>query len=162
MRVVLVSDTHLPATGTTVPEPVAGYLREADHVIHAGDFITPRAEFEIRVLAGGELTAVRGNRDPQLSLPAVATVDVDGVRFVVTHGDDIGRGEAYERGLTELAKDHDADVAVGGHTHHTLVSSRDGIRLLNPGSATGAPPAHGPTCIAVECDGGLVDVTLHD
>lgn len=161
MQVVLVSDTHLPAAGPSLPDPVAAHLREADHVIHAGDFLTPRAEFELRVLAGGEMTAVQGNRDPRLSLPEVATVDLGGVRFVVTHGDDIGRGEAYERELTELAKARDADVAVGGHTHHTLDGSRDGVRLLNPGSATGAPPADRPTWVSVDCDGGLGDVTFH-
>lgn len=161
MRVVLLSDTHLPAEGSSVPDWVAGHVRDADHVVHAGDFITPRAEFEIRVLAGGDLTAVRGNRDPQLSLPEVDTLEADGVRFVVTHGDGIGRGEAYERSLAALAEEHGADVAVGGHTHHTLDSRREGVRLLNPGSATGAPPADGPTCISVRCADGVPTVTHH-
>lgn len=161
MEVVLLSDTHMPAAGTSVPDWVATRVSAADHVIHAGDFITPRAEFELRVLAGGDMTAARGNRDPQLSLPEVASVEIGGVRFVVTHGHDLGRGPTYERGLAGLAKEHDADIAVGGHTHHTLDSERDGIRLLNPGSATGAPPADGPTCISVECDGGISAVTHH-
>jgi putative phosphoesterase len=158
MRVAVVSDTHLPAAGP-LPEWIAEVVSAADHVLHAGDFLTAKAHFELRVLAGGAMTAVRGNRDPQLSLPAVDTVEVSGVRFVLTHGHDIGRGEAYERALVELAHEHEATVAVGGHTHRPLDTRRDGIRLLNPGSATGAPPADESTILLAEVDGSGISVT---
>lgn len=154
--VAIVSDTHLPAA--SLPDWVADALGVADHTIHLGDFLTAPAHFELRVLAGGEMTAVRGNRDPRLSLPAVDTVDVGGVRFVCTHGDDIGRGEAYERALVDLAAAHDATVAVAGHTHRVLDTVRDGVRLLNPGSATGAPPAAAASLLVAHCDDG--DVTV--
>lgn len=157
-RVVLIGDTHLPAAGS-VPDWVAAAMEAADHVLHVGDFLTARAHFELRVLAGGDMTAVRGNRDPRLPLPPVDTVEVGGVRFVLTHGHDIGRGEAYERALADLADEYDADVAVGGHTHRPLDVTRDGVRLLNPGSATGAPPAEAPTIQVVDCAGESLAVT---
>lgn len=157
--VAIISDTHLPAAGPEVPSWVADALAGADHVLHAGDFLTAEAHFELRVLAGGDMTAVRGNRDPRLSLPAVEAVDLGGVRFVLTHGHDIGRGEAYERELAALARSRDADVAVGGHTHRVLDTHRDGVRVLNPGSATGAPPADEATVLLADCDRGEVTVT---
>jgi putative phosphoesterase len=131
-------------------------------VVHAGDFITAEARFRLRVLADGDVTEVRGNRDPRLPLPEVATTSVGGVRFVVTHGDQFGRGESYRRGLADLAAEHDADVAVGGHTHQVLVTTVDGVHVLNPGSATGAPPAEGPTLLTVDCEDGEAAVTRHD
>lgn len=162
MQVAVVSDTHLPAEGPSIPDWVADVLETADHVLHAGDFITAKARFELRVLSSGEMTAVQGNRDPSLPLPAVTTVDAEGVRFVLTHGDDLGRGEAYRQGLVDLAREHDADVAVGGHTHTVLDATVDGVRLLNPGSATGAPPAERPTLMTVDCDDGRYSVVLRD
>jgi putative phosphoesterase len=155
-RVAILSDTHLPAA--TLPDWVADALEPADHTIHLGDFLTARAHFELRVLAGGEMTAVRGNRDPRLSLASVETVDVGGVRFVCTHGHDLGRGEAYERALVDLAADHDAAVAVAGHTHRVLDTVRDGVRLLNPGSATGAPPAEAASILVADCESGALTV----
>lgn len=152
IRVAIIGDTHLPAA--ELPGWVADTLEAADYTIHLGDFLTARAHFELRVLAGGEMTAVRGNRDPSLPLSAVETLDLEGVRFVCTHGHDIGRGEAYERALVDLATDHDAAVAAAGHTHRVLDTVRDGVRLLNPGSATGAPPAETASIIVAECDGG--------
>lgn len=162
MRVAIVADTHLPAAGPDLPSWVADELRTADHVLHAGDFLTPKAHFRLRVRSGGEMTAVRGNRDPSLPLPEVATYETGGVRFVLTHGDDLGRGAAYRRGLADLAADHDADVAVGGHTHAPLDATVDGVRVLNPGSATGAPPAEVPTLFTVTCADGRFEVHRHE
>jgi len=157
-RVAILSDTHLPAAGP-LPDWVVDAVDAADHVLHAGDFLTPTAHFELRVLAGGAMTAVRGNRDPRLDLSAVETVTLGGVRFVLTHGHALGRGEAYERGLADLGRKNDAAVAVGGHTHRPLDTRRDGVRLLNPGSATGAPPATEPTVLEADVDGGVRSVT---
>lgn len=159
-QVAILSDTHLPAAGGTVPDWVGDVLEAADHTLHAGDFLTARAHFRLRVLAGGDMTAVKGNRDPSLDLPSIATVDRGGVRFVLTHGDEIGRGATYEESLVALAADHDADVAVAGHTHQRLDTTRDGVRILNPGSATGAPPADEATLMEVDCADGSVSVTV--
>lgn len=162
MQVAIVSDTHIPSRASSFPEWVEATIRESDHVIHAGDFDTQRSHFDQRVLAGGAFTAVSGNMDPSLGLPDVATFDCEGVRFVVTHGDGYGRGDVYRRALSDLANEYDADVAVGGHTHRLTDATVDGVRVLNPGSATGAPPADAPTLITVECNGGSIRVTHHE
>lgn len=154
MQVALVSDTHIPSRADGFPEWVIEAIEASDHLVHAGDFDSPRTHFDQRVLAGGSFTGVAGNMDPTLGLPEVATVECDGVRFVVTHGDGFGRGEPYRRALADLAREYDAAVAVGGHTHRLTDETVDGVRILNPGSATGAAPAEEPTLITVECDNG--------
>lgn len=157
-RVVIIGDTHIRGTAATLPDGVENLLETADHVLHTGDFTTPTARFDLRVAAGGSMTAVRGNRDRGLSLPRIATYEAGGTRFVLTHGDQFDRGKAYRHGLASLGEAHDAAVAVGGHTHTVLDDHRDGIRLLNPGSATGAAPASDPTALTVDSRAGKVVV----
>jgi len=132
------SDTHVPSRASAVPEWVRDRMRAADRVVHAGDFDSSAAYARIEDLAP-ELTAVAGNTDPSLGLPEVATVEREGVRIAVTHGHR-GAG-AYEDHLRRTGLAEDADVVVGGHTHRTLDRPLEDVRLLNPGSATGAAPA---------------------
>lgn len=161
MRVALIADTHIPSRARHVPDGVADVLSTADHTIHAGDFDSPQGHFDVSVAAGGDMTAVLGNKDPALDYPTVATVDADDVRFVVTHADGIKWEADYRRHLADLAADREADVAVGGHTHRVLDAELDGVTLLNPGSATGAAPADEPTLMTVDCAAGEFEVTLH-
>lgn len=162
MEVAIVSDSHIPSRATRIPEPFRERIAEADHVLHAGDFDSKGALADARTLAS-ELTAVAGNTDPNVGLPAVATVELVGVEFVVSHGTGSPRG--YERRIAETAREHaatDAPVGVAGHTHEVLDATRDGVRLLNPGSVTGASPARRPTMLTATVDGGDLDVRRHE
>ncbi len=158
----LVSDTHAPTRAGEIPEWVRERVRAADHVIHAGDFDSPEALAEVRELADGNLTAVRGNVDPpDLDLPATATVEFEGATFVVTHGTGGSRG--YEERVADVVREEAGPGAVGvsGHTHEVLDATLGEVRLLNPGSATGARPATAVTMMTAEVDDGDVDVTVH-
>jgi putative phosphoesterase len=160
MKVVLLSDTHIPSRAPALPEWVREELSSADHVVHAGDFDSRSAYEEIESLAT-DLTAVRGNTDGQYGLPSVATVDLEGVRFVVTHG--TGPETGYERRVAETVAEHAADgptVGVSGHTHSRMDTRVDGYRLLNPGSATGAWPAREESLLVAEVTGGDMDIEV--
>jgi putative phosphoesterase len=161
MEVAIIADTHIPSRARRMPESFRERVREADHVIHAGDFDSESALADCRDLAG-EFTAVAGNMDPHIGLPAVATVELGGVEFVVTHGTGSPRG--YERRVAATARDHaEGDpVAVAGHTHELLDATHDGVRILNPGSATGAPPASRPTMLTATAADGTLDVAVHE
>ncbi|MEF8783502.1 MAG: metallophosphoesterase family protein [Haloarculaceae archaeon] len=162
MQVAIISDTHIPSRARRIPDPFRERVRSADHVIHAGDFASESALADIRDLAPA-LTAVSGNMDPRIGLPAVATVDLGGVEFVVTHGTGSPRG--YEARVAQTAREDaetDAPVAVSGHTHEVLDTTREGVRLLNPGSATGAQPATKPTMMTAVATDGDLDVELHE
>jgi len=161
-RIALIADTHIPSRAREVPDWVVDVLSTADHTIHAGDFDTPQGHFEVSVAAGGDLTAVVGNKDHAMDVPEVATHEADGVRFVVTHGDGPKWEDEYHRALAALAADHDATVAVAGHTHRVADVVYDDVRVLNPGSATAADPADRPTLMTVDCNAGRYDVTLHE
>jgi len=162
MDIAVISDTHIPSRAAAIPEWVREQVQAADHAIHAGDFDSADALATVEDLAP-DLTAVSGNMDRNLGLPAVATVNLGGVTFVVTHG--TGRPAGYERRVADTVRKHaDADPAVGvaGHTHQVLDTTYDGSRLLNPGSATGAAPATRTTMMTVTAADGDLSVDVHE
>jgi putative phosphoesterase len=161
-RVALVSDTHVPSRASEIPNFVEEAVEDADVVVHAGDFDSEDAYDAFEELADGELVAVRGNMDPvNLGLPAVETLWVEDRQFVVVHGS--GPLEGYEdRVLQAVREDRDDEDAIGvsGHTHDLVDETVEGVRLLNPGSSTGAAPADEATMLTVDVDGSDVDVTV--
>lgn len=162
MDVAIISDTHIPSREQQIPDPFHERVAAADHVLHAGDFDAESTYANIEATSA-ELTAVAGNMDPRFGLPAVATVELGGVEFVLTHGTGSPRG--YEQRVASTVREHaeTADpVGVSGHTHRVLDTTRDGIRLLNPGSATGAHPASRTTMMTAEVDDGDIAVELHE
>ena len=161
MEVAIVSDTHVPSRAARIPDEFRDRMAGADHVIHAGDFDAEGTIADVRDLAS-ELTAVRGNTDPRVGLPAVASVVLGGVEFVVTHGTGSARG--YEDRVANAVRQHGEGNAIGvaGHTHEVTDAVHGGVRLLNPGSATGASPASRATMMTADVDGGDVDPTLHE
>jgi putative phosphoesterase len=162
MELAIISDTHVPGRASGIPDWVRERVEAADHVIHAGDFETPAVVDEVRSLAGDSFTGVRGNADAAgVDLPEVATVACDGVEFVVTHG--TGDRIGYEDRVVAAVREHGGPDAVGiaGHTHEHTDEVHDGVRILNPGSATGASPASETTMLTATVDDGDVDVTLH-
>lgn len=162
MQVALISDTHIPSRATEIPEEFEQRIRSADHVIHAGDFDSEGALANQRELAP-EMTAVSGNMDPRAGLPAVATVERGGVEFVVTHG--TGSPERWANRVASTVREHastETAVGVGGHTHELEDTRHDGIRLLNPGSATGASPASRATMMTATVADGNLELEVHE
>lgn len=179
MDVALISDTHIPGRAEEIPSRFRDRISDADHVIHAGDFETKEVLRDVRSLATN-LTAVYGNADSgDMGLPAVDSVTLAGVPFVVTHGNVNHVQGAGNRPSTVLSKadwlatvsdtarartedwsGQGALVGVAGHSHEIVDETHDGVRVLNPGSATGAPPADEATMMIVEVVAGTVQVTL--
>lgn len=159
-RLAILADTHIPSRRAALPGFVREELRAADHAIHAGDFDSAAAYETIADLAG-DLTAVAGNMDPALDLPRVATVTLGGRTFVVTHG--TGGHADYEARVTSIVREHDPSaVGVSGHTHVVLDAEIEGVRLLNPGSATGAAPAERATMYRATVSDGDLSVELRE
>jgi putative phosphoesterase len=128
MRIGILSDTH----GVLRPE-VFDVFSRVDHILHAGDVGPQDLLTELQALA--PLTAVYGNTDGfdlRGMLPRTAELELDGFRFVVTHGDQFGSPtpEAMHRAHPE------ADVLVYGHTHRPVLETVDMVvTVMNPGSA---------------------------
>ena len=182
VQLAIVSDTHIPAREEVIPGSFRDRIAAADHVVHAGDFETPDVLDDVRSLAT-ELTAVQGNVDPkEVALPSVASTTLGGVTFVVTHGtlNPVERAVHQTDGMVMSREDwlyavadtarartrawasDQPVVGIGGHSHDVEDEVHEGVRVLNPGSATGADPAEQATMMTAEVADGEVDVTLHE
>ncbi|WP_304455209.1 metallophosphoesterase [Nocardiopsis sp. YSL2] len=162
MRVLLLSDTHIPRRARDLPPPVWEEVDRADVVVHAGDWCD--AESLDRLAARARrLVAVYGNNDgPELRarLPEVARATLGGVRFAVVHetGATRGREKRCERRFGG------SDVLVFGHSHIPWdTRTPSGLRLLNPGSPTDRRRQPHHTYMTLEAaEGEVREVRLHE
>ncbi len=118
----LISDTH----GLLRPGAVEA-LRGCDAIIHAGDVGDPDILPALAALA--PLVAVRGNIDTgrlAAILPETATLHVEAVAIHVLHDVSALGLDPAEAGIR---------VVVSGHSHRPQTRERDGVLLVNPGSA---------------------------
>lgn len=121
-RIGVISDTH----GLLRPA-VLDFLRGSDLVLHAGDVCDEALLRELGRIA--PVTAVRGNNDTGRWADALAEgerVVVERVAIFMVHD------------LADLPRHPGAGgarVVVSGHSHQPRVQEREGVLLLNPGSA---------------------------
>ncbi|MFF9718904.1 metallophosphoesterase family protein [Streptomyces sp. NPDC014603] len=135
MRLLLMSDTHVPRRAKALPARLLGELPRADVVVHAGDW-GDEATLDVLEDRSRRLLAVYGNNDgPGLRsrLPEVAYAELEGLRLGVVHE----TGPAQGRESRCAARFPDLDVLVFGHSHIPWdTTAATGLRLLNPGSPT--------------------------
>ncbi|MCF2538461.1 metallophosphoesterase [Streptomyces sp. FB2] len=161
MRLLLMSDTHLPKRAKALPESLLAELPHADVVFHAGDWVDT-ATLDLLESRSARLVAVYGNNDgPGLRarLPEVARAELGGLRFGVVHE----TGAAQGREARCAARFPDLDVLVFGHSHIPWdTTAATGLRLLNPGSPTDRRRQPYCTYMTATVDAGaLTDVELH-
>jgi putative phosphoesterase len=161
MRLLLISDTHLPRRARDLPAPVWAEVDRCDAVVHAGDWCDLETWERLSARAR-RLVAVYGNNDgPDLRarLPEVAREVLGGVRFAVVH--ETGQAQGREKRCAERFPD--TDVLVFGHSHIPWdTTAPTGLRLLNPGSPTDRRRQPHHTYLTATAEGGaLRDVELH-
>ena len=128
----VISDTH----GVLVPEALK-ILTGVDLIIHAGDIDTPAVLSELNRIA--PVVAVRGNMDRgnwASHLCETEAIEIGQCLLYVLH--DISRLDLDPSAAGMHAVVH-------GHTHQPSDELQNGVRFLNPGSAThprrNAPPS---------------------
>jgi uncharacterized protein len=161
VRLVITSDTHLPARARDLPAELWAAIDAADVVVHAGDWVSVDALDALQQRAA-RLVGVYGNNDgPALRarLPEVARVELDGLRMAVVHE----TGPATGRERRCAARFPDVDVLVFGHSHIPWDTvAPGGLRLLNPGSPTDRRRQPYATYLtATVRSGALGDLRLH-
>ncbi|MGV9974320.1 metallophosphoesterase family protein [Nocardia beijingensis] len=161
MRLLIISDTHVPKRARDLPEALWREVDAADVIVHAGDWVEV-ALLDRLEARGARLIGVFGNNDaPELRarLPEVARAELDGLRLAVVH--ETGPAKGREQ---RCARDFpDTDVLVFGHSHIPWDSVADsGLRLLNPGSPTDRrrQPEHTYLTARIQA-GRLSEVVLH-
>jgi putative phosphoesterase len=135
----IISDTHGTDDHRLEGRTLAA-VREADLVIHAGDFTTEAVLDAIEAEVGQDtatpaasrLVAVSGNNDTagvRDRLDSTAIVTWSEARIVVVHGH-----EHDETALDLLGRQEGADLVVMGHSHRPRVDTAGTVPTVNPGS----------------------------
>lgn len=160
MRLLLITDTHVPKRARDLPTQVWDEVAAADVVIHAGDWVTPDLLDSLEA-ASTRLIACWGNNDGhelRSRLPERADADLAGLHFTVVHetGGAAGRDARMSRLYPET------DVLVFGHSHIPWdTTTPTGLRLLNPGSPTDRRRQPFCTYMTATIEDASLTVSLH-
>ena len=86
-RLLLISDTHVPARARRLPDDVWRAIDSADVVVHAGDWVDVTTLDEIEARAARLVGVVVNNDGAALQerLPEFARFELEGLRFGVVH-----------------------------------------------------------------------------
>lgn len=134
-KVIILSDTHIPARAKQLPEKLLAACEGADLILHAGDWQTLDVYFELSAYA--ETVGVAGNVDPWEIADRFGkkkNLAFEDVKIGIIHGD--GAGKTTEQRAFEAFENDDVDLIIFGHSHIPLNKKRDGKILFNPGSPT--------------------------
>ncbi|HEY9206538.1 MAG TPA: metallophosphoesterase [Candidatus Methanoperedens sp.] len=155
MRIIAISDTHIKYGSILeqLPSDLAAMLKDADMVIHAGDFVTKAAYDELSRIV--RLVAVQGNMDEAVLkslLPERSVIEVEGMNIGVVHEAALSLQDTTGAGY--LAKEMGADVLIFGHLHRPLIEKSDAL-LICPGSPT-APRLSDPCAVELVIENGRI------
>ncbi len=134
-KVIVLSDTHIPARAKSLPKILLQACEEADLILHAGDWQNLDVFFELSAYA--ETIGVAGNVDPWEIVDRFGkkkTVTVENLKIGMVHGD--GTGKTTEQRAFDAFSDEKVDIILFGHSHVPLKKEIDGVTLFNPGSPT--------------------------
>lgn len=118
----VIADTH----GLLRPEALT-LLMGAERIVHAGDIGSPNVLDKLQTIA--PVSAVRGNNDKGAwaeAIPESLLFEVRGHSIHVLH-------DLAQIDLSPAAAG--ISVVISGHSHKPVISDRDGVLFVNPGSA---------------------------
>lgn len=130
MRILVFSDSH--GNSRYIRDALILH-KNASAVIHLGDGERDMYGLE-DLLEGKTVVQVCGNCDFASLLPFNETVILGGVKIFCSHG----HTEYVKHGTSafyEKARSIGARIALYGHTHESVTDYRDGLYVMNPGSA---------------------------
>ncbi len=156
MKLLVLSDTHIPHRARAVPRALNAFFETVDGVIHAGDFTTLDVLLELEAW-GKPVYAVWGNMDEEAlyrRLPERMVVELEGWRVGITHGS--GAPVGIVDRVRDRFRDTPVEILIFGHSHEALVEIQEGVVLLNPGSPTDTVYARRQTFALLEVTPGKV------
>ena len=128
MKILVMSDSH----GSKNNMLSAISLESPDWIFHLGD--NDRDCGDITTLYPDiPLRTVRGNCDRLSPGIDVDEFELEGKRFLMTHGHLYGVKSGKAR-IISVAKEKGVDVLLFGHTHIPHYSVLDNLTIINPGS----------------------------
>jgi putative phosphoesterase len=137
MKIVVVSDTHMPKMNKSLPGRLISELKSADAVIHAGDW-TNLSVYQALV-AFAPTYGVAGNNDGAEVIRKFGLrklLEFEGQRIGVVHGHGAGKRMDTETRAIEAFRNVHLDALIYGHSHVPVLKRSGGMLVFNPGSPT--------------------------
>lgn len=155
MKIIAIADTHIKSGSVTecLPHGLVELIKNADIVIHAGDFVTKHVYDELSGMC--RLEAVHGNMDsPDLKklLPAQKIIETEGIKIGIVHEAALSLQDTT--GAWYLAKEMGVQVLVFGHIHKPLIEKGE-LLIACPGSPT-TPRLSEPGAVELDITGGVI------
>lgn len=163
MKILVLSDTHIPHRARFLPEEFYERVDEVDLIFHAGDFTSVQV---LRELESFKPTiGVCGNMDDAdvwSILPEMRVETLEDVRIGMFHG--IGSPLGLEKRVREKFRKEgiDVDLIIFGHSHRWFYGEVEGVKMLNPGSPTDRVFARRRSFAILTVEGGQFEVEKVD
>lgn len=135
MKIIIMGDTHIPKRAKTLPSKLVQDLKDADLIIHTGDWQSIEVYKELSTYA--KVEGVYGNVDEsdiKEIFGGKICLDLNGYKIGVVHGH--GEKSTTERRALAAFKGEAVDCILFGHSHIPVKNVVNNVLLFNPGSAT--------------------------
>lgn len=135
MKLVVVSDTHMPRMAKKLPSKLVEDLRTADLIIHAGDWQTVDVSRMFQEFA--PVVGVYGNTDDddvREKFNKKEIIHIGEYTIGITHGH--GTKKTTEERVLKMFAEDEVDCIIYGHSHIPVCKTVNGVLLFNPGSPT--------------------------
>jgi putative phosphoesterase len=136
MKIIVLSDTHMPKKAKDLPRELLRELTGADWILHLGDWQTMDVYLTLKQYAA--IDGVAGNVD-QIDITSQfgykKIVTFKGFRFGLVHGH-LGKGRSTEERARHAFSNENLDFILFGHSHIPILKQHDDVTLFNPGSPT--------------------------
>jgi hypothetical protein len=133
LKILVLSDTHIPVAAQDLPEEVYKAIDGVDMIFHAGDIMDISVLKKLRSFK--ETKAVCGNMDSKelrAELKTKEIINIGKVKIGLIHG----YGAPSEIVPTVRKEFDKIDVLIFGHSHAAMNMQKDGVLYFNPGSPT--------------------------
>ncbi len=136
MRILVLSDTHIPGPKVSLPDALIKELEISDLCFHAGDLISYALYQQLSKKI--KTYAVAGNMDDELvseNLPKKQLIEINRLKFGLIHGG--GTPATLIQYIDyQFRTDYNSiDIFIFGHSHQPTDLEKNGKIYFNPGSA---------------------------
>lgn len=162
MRIGVLSDTHIPEVVKRLPSQIREAFDGVDLILHAGDIYAVAVLDELESLAPvlaaiGDDDYSEVERDQRTKERQVLTLE--GFNLWLIHDRALHAPPSLRPyAIPDPRQDSiSPDILVFGHTHRAVIERRDGVLLINPGSATlpNYVPVLGTVALLTLTSGGI-------
>lgn len=159
MKIAVISDTHIHKHPEKIIELLNKNMKDADMIIDAGDYTDIRV---LKILMNyKKFIGVYGNNnksDIRNVIKEKEILKIERFKIGIFHG--TGDEKAALESACNTFKSSKVDIIIFGHSHKPLITTRNKILVLNPGSFTSRKNGAWHSYIILEIAGNSIHADL--